>query len=169
MPGQATARRVRRMALFTLTWCAMAAVWLLLVDTPPLPELLTGGGVATAAALGVELARHQRPAREIPRTAWLLRLWRPLLSAPRDAIVVSLAVFPQLMRPTGARGRFRTTRFRAPSDEPHDNARRALAEAFGSLAPNTIVLGVDTERDLLLAHQLRPGGGADALDPLRLR
>jgi multisubunit Na+/H+ antiporter MnhE subunit len=161
--------RARGIALFVLSWCAMAALWMLLVDTPPLPELLAGAGVATAAALGVELARRRRPAREIPRTAWLLRMWRPVAYAGRDAVLVSLAVFPQLARPSSSRGRFRTVRFHAPSDEPHDNARRALAEAAGSLAPNTIVVGVDTERDLLLAHQLRPGGGADALDPLRLR
>ncbi|MCW3018653.1 MAG: hypothetical protein JWN10_961, partial [Solirubrobacterales bacterium] len=44
-------------------------------------------------------------------------------------------------------------------DSARDAGRRALAESFGSLAPNTIVIGVDPERDLLLVHQLRGGGG----------
>jgi hypothetical protein len=46
--------------------------------------------------------------------------------------------------------------------------RRALAESFGSFAPNTIIIGVDAERELLLGHQLRRRGGDDAIDVLRL-
>ena len=48
-------------------------------------------------------------------------------------------------------------------------ARRALAESFGSLAPNTIVIGIDPERDLILAHQLDLHGGPEAVDVLALR
>ena len=47
-------------------------------------------------------------------------------------------------------------------------ARRALAEAVGSLTPNTIVIGVDEERNLILGHQLRRSGGADGVDVLGL-
>ena len=46
--------------------------------------------------------------------------------------------------------------------------RRALAESFGSFAPNTIIVGVDADRELILAHQLRPSGGPEALDLLGL-
>jgi hypothetical protein len=39
---------------------------------------------------------------------------------------------------------------------------------LGSLAPNTIVIGIDDERDLMLVHQLRRDGGRDELDVLEL-
>ena len=46
--------------------------------------------------------------------------------------------------------------FDATSDEPEEAAYRSLTEALGSLAPNTIVVDVDRERGMLVAHQLRP-------------
>ena len=60
--------------------------------------------------------------------------------------------------------------FRHGSEQnARDAARRALAESLGSLAPNTIVIGIDPERDLILAHQLRCRGGVDDVDVLGLR
>jgi hypothetical protein len=58
--------------------------------------------------------------------------------------------------------------FRRGEDETLDAGRQALAEALGSFAPNTIVVGIDSERELILAHQLRRGGGPEAVDPLGL-
>lgn len=46
--------------------------------------------------------------------------------------------------------------------------KRALAESLGSFAPNTIVIGVDAERELLLGHQLRRSGGDDSIDVMKL-
>lgn len=43
-----------------------------------------------------------------------------------------------------------------------------MAESLGSFAPNTIVLGIDPERGLILVHQLHPQGGRDELDVLEL-
>jgi hypothetical protein len=65
-------------------------------------------------------------------------------------------------------GTFRAIRFDGGEDEPHQTGRRALAEAAGSLAPNTFVVGIDGERQLILAHQLRPTGGRETIDPLEL-
>jgi hypothetical protein len=39
---------------------------------------------------------------------------------------------------------------------------------MGSLSPNTIVVGVDTERGLVLVHQLQRQGDAEQIDPLGL-
>lgn len=157
-----------RIALFVAAWAAMAAWWLLLVDLTLVPELLLGAGTATVAAIGVEVARRGAPATEVPRLRWALRLWRPLLALPRDVAIVSAIAFVQLVRPKGTRGRFRTVRFDAATEEPHDRARRALAEAAGSVAPNTVIVGVDPDTRLLLAHQLSVRGGATSLDPMEL-
>src|SRR6185312_389145 len=69
-----------------------------------------------------------------------------------------------------ARGRVRAIPFRHGGDSPDGVGRRALAEGLGSFAPNTIVIGVDDERNLLLVHQLVVTGEAgEALDPMELR
>jgi hypothetical protein len=43
-----------------------------------------------------------------------------------------------------------------------------LTEIVGSLAPNTIVIGVDADSGLLLVHQLRRNGDRDDIDVLEL-
>jgi multisubunit Na+/H+ antiporter MnhE subunit len=159
----------RRLAFYASFWAFSAALWMLLVDTVLAPELLAGAGVATFAAAGAELAREQRLARVSISPRWLTRAWRPLANVPRDIALVTVAAFRQLADPVPERGRLRVIPFRARGDVPPDNGRRALAEALGSLAPNTIVVGVDPERGVLVAHQLAPRGGPDDLDPLRLR
>ena len=63
---------------------------------------------------------------------------------------------------------FVAVRFRCQEDEALRAGRRALAESLGSFAPNTIVVGVDPEQELILGHQLRRRGGDEAIDILDL-
>ncbi len=58
--------------------------------------------------------------------------------------------------------------FACADEQELETGRRALAEAVGSLAPNTFVVGIDTEREVILAHQLRPTSGRQAIDVLEL-
>jgi hypothetical protein len=73
-----------------------------------------------------------------------------------------------LLRRDAPVGGFRAVRFRGNHDEPEETGRRALAEAAGSVAPNTFVVGIDGERHLMLAHQLKVSGGRKTMDPLEL-
>jgi hypothetical protein len=58
--------------------------------------------------------------------------------------------------------------FRCDEDAELETGRRALAEWFGSFAPNTIIIGVDAERELILGHQLHLAGGDEAIDVMGL-
>jgi multisubunit Na+/H+ antiporter MnhE subunit len=156
----------RRALIPICTWALLFGVWMLLVDTRTVPELLTGVGAAALAAAGSELVRAQRIAEVRVRLRWLARAWRPIARIPVDTGVVIWA----LTRPRRTRGRFRALRFRAPGEDSEDNSRRAFAEVAGSLAPNTYVIGVDPGRRVLIVHQLVPRGDpATTLDPLDLR
>jgi hypothetical protein len=147
--------------------CA-AALYFLLIDITDLPELIVGAGAAVLGTTGLELAREQGIVGESVRWRWLLRLHRPLLRIPRDIIVVSAMALVAIVRRRPAFGTFRVVRFAGGEDEPHETGRRALAEAAGSLAPNTFVVGIDGDRELILAHQLRPTGARETIDPLEL-
>lgn len=142
--------------------------YLLLVDTTSLPELYVLGSVALAGGVVFELSREQGfvEARVIPR--WLGPVWRVVIKAPGDVLRLCSEAVLQLVKPRGARGSFRAVPFAATEDAPAAAGRRALTEWLGSIAPNTIIVGVDTERGLLLVHQLRRQGHGDELDPLRL-
>lgn len=157
------------MAAWSAGWVFAAALYLLLIDTTDLPELIVGVGAAAIAATGFELARQQQTVGGVrARLRWLRRIHRPLTKVPSDIAVLSALAFRQLVRPRNANGVFRSVPFRCGDDDALETGRRALAESLGSFAPNTIIVGVDAERELLLGHQLRRGGGDDAIDLLGL-
>ena len=158
----------RRAVAWTVGWVFSAALYLLLIDITDLPELIVGAGAAVLAATGLELAREQGLVGESISLRWLLRLHRPLFKVPVDIALVAAATLRAIVRRAPRQGRFRAVRFACGDDGPRETGRRAVAEAFGSFAPNTIIVGVDPERELILAHQLRPSGGREAIDQLEL-
>lgn len=159
-----------RLAGFAGTWIVLAATYLLLVDTVKLPELITGAVVATIAAIGSELVRLERRVHTRIPLRGLARAWKPVARAPADLALVLVAIGRQVLERDAARGRIRAMPFRHGGDAPDAAGRRALAESLGSFAPNTIVIGVDDERNLLIVHQLvSTGATASTLDPMELR
>jgi hypothetical protein len=153
---------------WTIGWTLSAALYLLLIDITDLPELIVGAGAAVLAATGLELAREQGLVGESVKLRWLLRSYRPLLKVATDIVLVSLSAFRALLRRGPRQGSFRAVRFAGGEDQRHETGRRALAEALGSFAPNTVVVGIDDERGLILAHQLWQSGGREAVDPKEL-
>jgi hypothetical protein len=164
----------RRASVWWTGWVLSAALYLLLIDTTDLPELLVGAGAAAIAATGFGLARERYLAAQTFRLGWLPRLYRPFVKVPADVALVSWAALmglASLASPASrqpVRGEFRAVPFHCGDDEALEIGRRALAESLGSFAPNTIIIGVDPERELLLGHQLRRTGGAEAIDVLGL-
>jgi hypothetical protein len=161
---------VRSRVLALLVGVVLAgALYLLLIDTVDLPELYAGAGAAVLSALAFEAAREQGFTEATLRPGWLLRTPRPLARIPGDIARVSVALAGQLLSPRRSRGVLRAVPFSGTSDSTLDTGRRVLAEALGSLAPNTIIVGVDRERGLIMAHQLQRSGDADTIDVLKLR
>jgi multisubunit Na+/H+ antiporter MnhE subunit len=145
------------------------AVYLLLIDTTQLPELYTGVAITLLAAVAVAAAREQGQAEVRVPLRWLSRIWRPVAQVPPDIVRLSVAALAQLVRPRARRGRIVAVPFaHGEPGDPRDLARRSLAEALGSLAPNTIVLGVDPDGERLLAHRLEGGPEAGEVDVMGL-
>jgi hypothetical protein len=159
---------LRRVVAWSLGWIFAGALYLLLIDLTSLPELLVGAGAAALAATGLELAREQQLVGESIRMRWLGRVYRPVAKVPSDIWFVSSLAVRQLLSPRAEVGQFRTAPFKSGQNEEQEMGRRALAESFGSFAPNTIIVGVDPERELILGHQLRRTGGPEAIDVLGL-
>lgn len=171
------ARASRAALVPVLTGAALFALWMALVDSREPPQIYAGLAVAAIATLGSELVRRQGIAGTRLRTRWLLRLYRPLLSVPRDLVRLVSALwgaFPNLWfgkAPRPPVGRFRELPFEADAG-PEGRGREALAELAGSFSPNTFVVGLDRERGVLLVHQLVPEEGEPearrSIDPLEL-
>jgi hypothetical protein len=161
-------RRLNGPLGFVIAVVLGGAFYLLLIDTTSLPELYVLAGVALACGVGFQLAREQGFVEARIGPGWLLRSWRLIWRIPTDIVIVCWEAVAQLLHPRPSRGVFRATRFAATKETPEDTGRRALAETVGSIAPNTIIVGVDAERGLLLTHQLRRYGPPEDLDVTRL-
>jgi multisubunit Na+/H+ antiporter MnhE subunit len=144
------------------------AVWLVHDDSAKLPELLAGVAVAALAATGTELVRRQRVAGIAVRPAMFRHVGRLVPAAVRDCGALTLIAFRQLIRPEPVRGRTVALPFVHGGDAPAANGRHALAQALGSFPPRTIVVGIDPDRDMLIAHQLGASDDPRDLDPLGL-
>jgi len=162
-------RIMRRASAWTAAGLLAGGLYLLLIDTTSLPELIVAVAAAAIAATGFELAREEHTAGGVTvRLRWLATLHRALLKVPSDVAAVSFMALRQLVHPQRVNGTFRAVPFRCGAENDIEVGRRALAESFGSFAPNTIIVGVDVERELILGHQLRRTGGAGAIDVLGL-
>jgi multisubunit Na+/H+ antiporter MnhE subunit len=160
---------VREARVWLAAWVASAAFWMVLTDSVRIEEMLAGAVVAALAATGVDVVRRQRVAAQAVRPRYALPVWRVLLGVVPDIGRLTRAAFAQVAQRRVGRGQVIALPFPHTGDDPDTRARLAAAVGLGSIAPNTIIIGVDRESGLLLAHQLEPTREPDDLDPLRLR
>jgi Na+/H+ ion antiporter subunit len=131
-------------------WAVLFAVYLAIISTVSLTEIVVGtaGGAAGAAAAVLTrrtLLAADNDERYLPRAAWL----RWVARLPAQVVVGFVRV---LARP---RGEFAEARL--PADE-RSAARRGFSVLALSFAPDTYVADVDPERDTVILHRIgRPG------------
>ena len=158
-----------RVSSFLIGLLVAAPFYLLLIDTTTVPELIAGVAAAAIAAAAYELAYAEGAGHASYRAGWFRRAWRVVAYMPLQIAIVCAEVASQTLKPRRRRGGVRAVPFRCGAEQTSlELGRRALAEALGSLTPNTIVIGVDPDSSLLLVHQLRLTGGREQLDPLEL-
>ena len=150
------AKRVR----FWVAWYVpLVLLWLLFVDTFAGQEVIVGLVAAAIAATAAELVRSQELVRFRLDPHWLRGLpglpWQVL----HDTWLLTVALWRHC---TGSpvRGVFRVVPFPSEADDDRSAARRALATALVSVAPNTVVVGVEGAEGEMLVHQLVPEPGS---------
>ena len=151
-------------AVFLFAWLLILfGLWLWLVDTLSLPELLVGPVAALISAAVTLGVRNKSGARFLLRPRWLRWFAHLPLGVLRDSAVVLAALWRHLARRERVPGVFRVVECPLTGDDPQSASRRALATALTSVTPNTYVIGIDRERGVVLIHQLVP----DAPEKLR--
>lgn len=148
---------------------ALAALWLWLDDTLVAPELVVGALCAAISATVAQFVLERAGPRLRLRWSWFRLVWRPLITVVPDLWRLTRVLALSLARRRTRHGRFRAVQFDAGSARsPYDTGRRVLAKAAGSFSPNTYVVGIDADRDLMLVHQLEPAETVRGADPLEL-
>jgi len=155
----------RRVGSWLIWWVLMMAFWVMLDDSIATDELLAGAGAAALAALLAELVTHQAAARFRMRIRWLVPALRLPGEVARDMVIVYAALWRRLANGQQPDSAFAELPARFGDDTPEGVTRRTLLIGGRSLAPNTFVLGIDSERDVMVVHQLvarrRSGRPAD--------
>ena len=137
-------------------WSALAVVWLLLVDTLQVDELVVGA-VAAAIAATVATAVHRRGyIRFWPRAAWLREVPSLLWDIVVDCALLAGALWRSVVRREQVHGVTLRVPFHHGGDNGRDGARRALVNFAVSITPNSYVVDIDPEGDSLLVHRLVP-------------
>jgi multisubunit Na+/H+ antiporter MnhE subunit len=147
---------MRLLPVWLTWWLILAALYLLIDDTVQAPELVAGAIAAAAGATGATLVHRERQVLLRGDWRWLRAAWRPLLGLVADLWPLARALVARGVLRREERGVLVEVPFDATGDGPDDTARRVVTEALGSLAPNTIVVRVDTDRGRVVAHQLVP-------------
>jgi multisubunit Na+/H+ antiporter MnhE subunit len=132
----------------------MLAFWVMIDDSVATDELLAGAGAAALAALLAEVVTYQAATRFRMRPRWLV----PALSLPgqvaRDMLIVYRALWRRLAHGEQPPSAFLEVPARFGDDSPEGITRRVLLVGGTSIAPNTFVLGLDSERDVMVVHRL---------------
>jgi multisubunit Na+/H+ antiporter MnhE subunit len=151
----------RRATTWLVWWILMMALWVMLDDSIQFDELLAGAGAAAIAASAAELAAYQASVRYRPRLGWRMaaEIVRLPAEVARDTLIVFGALARMLVTGRAPEGGYAEV----PAGGPDGEAGGVLLTGIRSLAPNTFVVGVDAERDVLLVHRLVSGGASASM------
>jgi hypothetical protein len=145
-------------ALWFVRWALLAGLWMALDDSRALPELVAGAGVAAVGATFAALIIRPGQPHTVTKFLAVLRLGprrlgRPLMRLIPDTALVGAALWRKLARGERIAGTFRAVPYR--EERPLASAAgRVAVEAWGSLAPNRYVIGIDEGNGELLLHEL---------------
>lgn len=152
----------RRAAGWLVWWVLLMSLWVVLDDSIALDELLAGAGAAALAAFLAELVSYQAATRFRMRVEWLGPALRLPGQVARDTVIVFAALGRRLLRGEQPPSGFREIPVPFGGSNDEGVTRRALLVGGRSVAPNTFVLGIDSERNVMIVHQLVANEGEAA-------
>ena len=137
-------------------WAFLVLLWMLFVSQWKKDELLIGIGAALIGAVADAIVKAEGFAKFSPKPEWLLLLlWMPYYVA-KGSWACFKAFFGEIL------GRSPASTFAAKGYSPAKRqdatsaAKRALATTFLTIPPNSIVVGIDSEQEQVLTHEIEP-------------
>ena len=145
---------IRRAGVWLVWWVMLMSLWIIMDDSLATDELLAGAGAAALGAFFAELAGYQAGGWLRLRARWLGLALRLPADLVRDTWIVFAALWRRLAHGVEPCRGFREIPVRCGGQTIEDKARRALLVGGMSFAPNSFVLGIDPEREVMVVHQL---------------
>lgn len=141
--------------IFAAEYVFLLGAWILFTSLPEMNEITAGLAAAFLGAAGDAVVKATEFARFRPR----FRHAMLILAEPWYVAKDTVLVFWELLRRIAGmprRSRLKVVPFDGGGDDLNGSARRTLAISYSTISPNTIVLGIDRERNLLLLHEMVP-------------
>jgi multisubunit Na+/H+ antiporter MnhE subunit len=135
-------------------WAFLLAAWLIFAASLSAQEWAFGAFAAAAGVLAFGVSTRSEPLCFSPRFQALLQAWR----LPALILHGTWILFEELARMIKGKRRhsaFRLASFHATGNDSLSAARRALAIIFGTLPPNSLIIGIERKSGTILFHQLR--------------
>jgi multisubunit Na+/H+ antiporter MnhE subunit len=150
---------VKRVGFWVAWYVPLVVLWLAFVNTFAQEEVIVGLAASAVAATAAELVRSQDLVRFRLELHWLRALAQLPRQVLRDTWLLTVALWRHCTgRPV--RGVFRVLPFPTEADDALSAGRRALVTALCSVAPNTVVVGIEGAEGEMLVHQLVPEPGS---------
>jgi len=155
-PDLVRGKHLALVATWFAWWAALAAIWLVLVDTVQPDELIVGSAAAAIAATLATAVHRRGYIRFRPRAAWVSEVPYLLGGIVVDCGLLAMALWLRVARRRRVTGAMIRVPFHHGAQTGRDGARRALVNFAVSITPNSYVVDIDPEGDSLLVHRLVP-------------
>ena len=147
-------RTARRVGAWLVWWVLLMSFWVILDNSIASDELMAGAAAAALGAFLAEVASYQAATRFRMRIEWLVPAVRLPGQVARDTVIVVAALWRRLARGEEPASGFRELPVRSGDNTAEGKTRRALYVGGQSVAPNTVAVGIDQDRDVMIVHQL---------------
>lgn len=137
-----------------IEWFIALALWLCFTFSLSAAEFLIGAACATLTVIAFELVLRAQPFCFRPTPAMLGQIVK-LPGLILNGLAALLIVLWNRMRGAPGESLFRLVPFRATGSTPKEAAQRALVTSFSTTPPNSIVVGIDRNRQQILLHQVK--------------
>lgn len=148
--------KAKDVLLSGVEWGFLVVLWMLFVSQWKKDEFLIGIAVAFVGAVADAIVKAEGLAKFSPKAEWvLLILWTPYYVA--QGVWATLKAFCAEFFGRSPQSRFIAKPYKpAKSQDATSSAKRALATAYLTIPPNSIVVGIDGEHEQVLMHEIVP-------------
>lgn len=148
------AREVRHPVLFGVMAVSSPLLWITLVATLKVHEILVGLVCAVGTTVFTFSVCHLSNTNLELRIRDIVQAWRIPWYIVSGVFEITLVLFKDLFGVAPARSLYRVCGFDTSAHDPVREARTVLAIAYTTTAPNFIVIGVDAAQSRMLFHQI---------------
>ncbi len=148
---------VRAALVSSVEFLFLLGLWMIFVSMAKVDELVVGIGAALISAFADGVVKAKDFAVFAPHLkSMLLIFWEPWYALKGTAAVFS--VLSRRIAGKKSPALVKAIPFDVGGDNPESAARRALAVIFTTISPDTVVIAIDRNKELMLVHQIKPGG-----------